>query len=160
MVLVRVCTCMWSRLVGFGIPGKWCLWNKYYKDFNLISLSQKAEKIVEKYDERQRTTEEVLNDLIDLIDQSFKDNENQKKSGLDIETFFYYKFLEEENIKDAKTKSKKLKELFEKNKSWKENQNSERELRQEIYLILDNELNNIENLKLIVEKWAAIPRDN
>ena len=133
---------------------------KNNKDFNLISLSQKAEKIVEKYDERQRTTEEVLNDLIDLIDQSFKDNENQKKSGLDIETFFYYKFLEEENIKDAKTKSKKLKELFEKNKSWKENQNSERELRQEIYLILDNELNNIENLKLIVEKLFLILKEN
>ena len=32
-------------------------------------------------------------------------------------------FVAAENIKDAKNKSKKLKELFEINKSWKENQN-------------------------------------
>ena len=133
---------------------------KKNNDFISFSLSQKAEQIVESYDERQRTTEEVLNDLIKLINQNFTDYENQKNSGLDVETFFYYKFLEEKNIDDSKNKSLKLKSLLDINLSWKQNKDTERKLRQEIYLILDGELKDIENLKLIVDKLILILRNN
>ena len=129
---------------------------KKSKDFGTISLSEKAEKIIEKYDERQRTTEEVLNELINLINKSFEDKSNQKKSGLDVETYFYYKFLEENDIDDPKNKSQTLKKLFDSNYNWKKDQNLERKLRQEIYLIIDEKLENIEKLKLIVDKLILI----
>ena len=129
---------------------------KKIKDFGTISLSEKAEKIIEKYDERQRSTEEVLNELINLINKSFEDKNSQKKSGLDVETFFYYKFLEENDVEDSKNKSQTLKKLLDSNYNWKKDQNLERKLRQEIYLIIDGKLQNIEKLKLIVDKLILI----
>ena len=97
-----------------------------------------------------------MNELINLINKSFEDKSNQKKSGLDVETYFYYKFLEENDIDDPKNKSQTLKKLFDSNYNWKKDQNLERKLRQEIYLIIDEKLENIEKLKLIVDKLILI----
>ena len=97
-----------------------------------------------------------MNELINLINKSFEDKSNQKKSGLDVETYFYYKFLEENDINDPKNKSLTLKKLIDSNYNWKKDQNLERKLRQEIYLIIDEKLENIEKLKLIVDKLILI----
>ena len=53
-----------------------------------------------------------MNELINLINKNFEDKINQKKSGLDVETYFYYKFLEENDIDDPRNKSQTLKKLF------------------------------------------------
>ena len=129
---------------------------KKSKDYDTISLSEKAEKIIEKYDERQRTTEEILNELINLINKSFEDSKNQKNSGLDTKAYFYFKFLEEHNIPEPKNKSQELKNLLDNNLNWKKDINLERKLRQEIYLIIDEKLQNLEKLKIIIDKLILI----
>jgi len=106
----------------------------------LVSFAQKVEEIITQLRERQRSVESVLNELTMIAEEIAKVEEEQKSSRLSKEEFSYFWILRKHDVKDPETKSKRIKDVINSKKHWKFCENTERELRKELYkLLLDLE---------------------
>lgn len=57
----------------------------------LIMLSERARAVQEKYEDRQITTQATLDELLALIEENTKRNQEQTEKGFDGLTFFVYR---------------------------------------------------------------------
>lgn len=107
------------------------------KDY-LISIIEKANKVIEEYENRRIQTEEVLKKLLEFYNE-YKDMENEKENlKIDDNTFFIYSTLKKENFKSsALDYAKEIYEAILKYPYYKDNPEEERELISDIHSVLD-----------------------
>jgi type I restriction enzyme, R subunit len=67
----------------------------------LISVKERAENIMDAYTSRQMTTQEALKQLLGLVDNEVKRNEEQKKEGISSIAWFIRDVLANEKIVDV-----------------------------------------------------------
>lgn len=102
----------------------------------LISIGEKAEIIAKMYEEGQRRTREILEELKQLIEEINAAREEQKAKNMTAEVFTVYWLLKGKKVKDPEEKVNQMKEVFEKFPSWKWSEAQEREVRTELYKML------------------------
>lgn len=107
------------------------------KDY-LISIIEKANKVLEDYEERKIQTEETLKKLLDFYDE-YKALEKEKENlEMDDNTFFIYSTLKKENFKSsALDYAKEISKTISKYPYYKDNPEEERALISDIHSILD-----------------------
>ncbi|HOJ85489.1 MAG TPA: HsdR family type I site-specific deoxyribonuclease [Elusimicrobiales bacterium] len=107
------------------------------KDY-LISIIEKANKVLEDYEERKIQTEETLKKLLDFYDE-YKALEKEKENlEMDDNTFFIYSTLKKENFKSsALDYAKEISKTISKYPYYRHNPEEERGLVSDIYSILD-----------------------
>jgi len=102
----------------------------------LISIGEKAEIIAKAYEEGQKRTKELLEELKELIQEINAAREEQKAKNMTSEVFTVYWLLKNKGIKDSERKANQMKEVFERFPSWKWSEAQEREVRTELYKML------------------------
>ena len=105
----------------------------------LVSIAQRVEEIITQLRERQRSVESALDELTMIAEEIAKAEEEQKSSGLSKEEFSYFWILQRYGVENPKSKSKLIQDVINKKKHWRFCENTERELRKELYkLLLDH----------------------
>lgn len=99
----------------------------------LISIGEKAEKIAKLFLERQKTTQDALEELKKIIEEMNAAQKEQAEKNMNSEVFTVYWLLKEENIDKAESIANNTKAVFKAYPYWKTSEAQERELRQELY---------------------------
>jgi type I restriction enzyme R subunit len=119
----------------------------------LISIGERAEMVSLLFKERQRDTEETLEELKKIIKEINEANKEQAEKNMSKEIFTVYWILKEENIQQAEDIARKTQEIFEKHPFWKTSEQQERNLKNELNKIL------IKSTKLPPKAVANLTKD-
>jgi len=102
----------------------------------LVSIGERAETVVELYDDRQISTQEALNRLEKVIEEINQAKKEQAEKNFDPREFTVYWILKKEEIENADTLAVQIEDAFKQNSNWQENAKEARELTASLYKIL------------------------
>jgi len=122
----------------------------------LISIGEKAEIISQLYKERQKTTQETLEELKRLVQEISNAKEEQRKSGISQEEFSIYWMLKDEKLSYPHGIAKGVTVVLENYPYWKSSEEQEREVKKEIHKILIKNHIDIEQSLAITNKILTI----
>ncbi|HEC87949.1 MAG TPA: HsdR family type I site-specific deoxyribonuclease [Thermoplasmata archaeon] len=120
------------------------------KDIYLISIGEKAERIAELFKERQKTTQETLEELKNLIQEINEARKEQIEKKLPSEIFSIYWIFKKEGISNPEERASKMKDFFDKYPHWRKSEVHEREIRKGLYKVLLDA--NIDDIAGMVDK--------
>jgi len=101
----------------------------------LISIGERAEAVVELYDDRQITTQGALRRLEKIIDEINQAKKEQAEKNFDAREFTVYWILKKEEIENADDLAIHIEDTFKQNPHWRENAKEARELTASLYKI-------------------------
>jgi len=102
----------------------------------LIALGVRAQAVLEKFEDRQLTTEEVLEELQREMEKEEARKREQAERGLDSLTYFVLCKLIEDAIPNAEAVSRKISKAFGAYPNWKSSEAELRELRKQVTFAL------------------------
>lgn len=102
----------------------------------LISIGERAEVVVELYDDRQISTQEALTRLEKIIEEINQAKKEQAEKNFDAQKFTVYWILKKEEIENADELAVQIDGAFSQNPHWRENAKEARELTASLYKIL------------------------
>ena len=118
----------------------------------LIGLRERAETVEERYEERQISTQEALEELRTICEDDVKRRKEQAGKGFDGLTFFIYRTLLDKQLSNAEEVTRHIKEEFIKNPNWKTSEKELRELRTGVYYAILSEEDDIDKAAGIVDE--------
>lgn len=101
----------------------------------LVSIGEKAELISKLYKQRQLDTNEALKRTKELINEINQANAEKEKMDMTPEVFSVYWILKNEGVSEPEEKANSMTSIFEKYPYWKNSDEHERKLKQEILKI-------------------------
>lgn len=117
----------------------------------LLAMADRARAVQESFEQRQKSTEEALQELFEEVE----DNEARKKvmaeKGFDGLTFFVFRTLLDAGIEKPETASRKIKEAFVEFSNWASSEAAYRELRRKVTFAIFAEIDEMEDVTRIVE---------
>jgi len=123
----------------------------------LISIGEKAQAIIELYDDRRVTTLEALKRLEEIIREINQARREQAEKNFDVNTFTIFWLFKRNGIPEPDTLAVKINGIFETYPNWKLNSKESRELITQLYKILLREVNKTKAVEL-VEKILKLER--
>lgn len=118
----------------------------------LISIAEKAEHIVKLFKERQKTTEETLQELKKLIEEINAAEKEQIEKGMSPDIFTVYWLFKGRGLKEPEKLANDIGRVFSQYPHWKGSNAQEKEVRRELYvLVLAAGIEEIEVANEIVE---------
>jgi len=117
----------------------------------LIGLKERAEAVKENYEDRQLSTQEALEELKKLYADDIKRRKEQAAKGFDSLTFFVYRSLIDNKIKNAEEVTKQIRDEFVKHPNWQSSEKELRELRQQIYFAVFSEEDDLDKAAQFVD---------
>jgi type I restriction enzyme R subunit len=118
----------------------------------LIGIKERAEAVEENYESRQLSTQEALEEIRKLYEEDVKRRKEQAEKGFDDLTFFIYKKMLENEIRNAEEVTKRIKEEFINHPNWKSSEKELRELRQAVYFALLAEEDDIDKAANLIDE--------
>ena len=123
----------------------------------LISIGERAEVIVDLYDDRQISTQEALTRLEKVIEEINQAKKEQVEKNFDAQKFTVYWILKKEEIENADELAVQIDGAFNQNPHWRENAKEARELTANLYKILLKAMDKDKAVRL-VDKILKIGR--
>ena len=102
----------------------------------LVPIGERAEAILESYDDRQITTLVALRQLEKLLAEFVQSRKEQEQTGFDINTFTIYWVLKQADSPEADAIAPRLDEVFRRFPNYAHNVAERRQLKAELYKIL------------------------
>lgn len=102
----------------------------------LLSIGEKADAITQLYKDRQKTTQETLEELKKIIAEIQQAKEEQEKRNISIEEFSILWLLRQNTVDDPELKARLMKKILGKYPHWRTSEQQAREVRGEMYQIL------------------------
>jgi type I restriction enzyme R subunit len=102
----------------------------------LISIGERAEAIAEMYKERQKNTQEALDELKKLIEEINRARREETEKKMSSPAFTVYWLLNSHGLEDAEEIAKEMDRMFEKWPYWQTSEKHEREIRRGITKLL------------------------
>ncbi len=102
----------------------------------LISIGEKAERIVERYKERQIETLETLEELKKLIEEINSARKEADQSNMPVETFSIYWMFKKEGLSNAEDSAREMEDIMDNCPHWRENEAHERQVKINLIRIL------------------------
>ena len=121
-------------------------------DPNLIAMAERAQAVLECFENRQKATADALADLFREIENNEKRKKEQAEKGFDGLTFFVYRTLLDADIDNAEDVSRKIKDAFGEFPNWQKSENSIRELRKMITFAIFAESDDLEKVTTLVDE--------
>ena len=109
----------------------------------LVSIAEEVERIISQLRKRQRSVESALEELTRIAEDMAKGEEEQLKSGLNKEEFTYFWILKRYGI-ESEEMAKRIHEIISSKKHWVFNEKIERELRRDLYKVLQGALHKLQ----------------
>lgn len=123
----------------------------------LIPIGEKAQAVVELYDDRRITTLDALKRLEEIINEINQAKKEQTKNVFDVNTFTIYWLFRKSGIDKPDVIAPKINEVFEKHPNWKINGEEARDLTTQLYKIILKETDKEKAVEL-VEKLLTLER--
>lgn len=95
-----------------------------------------AEQISLLFKERQRTSQETLEELKNLIDEINAARREQTERGMPVEVFSIFWLLKKEGIEQPEEKANQMRGILEQYPHWRKSESHEREVKRELYAVL------------------------
>jgi len=121
-------------------------------DPNLIAMAERAQAVLESFENRQKATADALTDLFREIENNEKRKKEQAEKGFDGLTFFVYRTLLDANIDNAEDVSRKIKDAFAEFPNWRKSENALRELRKMITFAIFSESDDLDKVTTLVDE--------
>jgi type I restriction enzyme R subunit len=121
-------------------------------DPNLIALSERAQAVKDRYEDRQLSTQEALAEIIRLCEEEERRKREQAEKGFDGLTFFIYRTLLDNKLENAEEITKTIKEAFVRYSNWKNSTSDLRELRKQAYYAIFAEEDDIDKAAALVDE--------
>jgi len=106
---------------------------KATKEPYLISLAERAESVMEALEDRQVSTTEAMTKIESLMKEKLEAEKARRESGLDVDTFQIFWFLQQQELKDALPIAKEISTVFTRFPNFASNADEQRQLKAEIY---------------------------
>lgn len=123
----------------------------------LIPIGEKAQVIIELYDDRRITTLEALKRLEEIINEINQARKEQVERNFDVNTFTIFWLFKRNGIPKPDTLAVKINGIFETYPNWRLNSKESRELTTQLYKVLLKETNKAKTIE-IVEKILKLER--
>lgn len=118
----------------------------------LIGIKERAELVEEKYENRQISTQEALDEIKKLFEDDVKRRKKQVEMGFDGLTYFIYSKLLDKGIGKTKEITSQIKDEFISHPNWKTSEKELRELRKAVYFILLSEEDDIDKVANLIDE--------
>ncbi|MBF0396524.1 MAG: type I restriction endonuclease subunit R, partial [Desulfobacterales bacterium] len=122
----------------------------------LIAMAERAKLVQGYYEDRQKTTSEALDELIDAIRQNEERKKEQSKFNLDHFTFFLFKQFQSLGFTDAKEISEDIKCILSEHPDWSSSEKSMREVRKKVTFRIYKAIDDIDKVALIVDDLFSL----
>ena len=123
----------------------------------LIEIGEKAQAVIELYDDRRVTTIDALRKLEEIIKEINQARREQAEKNFDVNTFTIYWLFKKDKVSKPDILAVKVNEIFEAYPNWRLNDKERRELTTQLYKILLKEVNKTKAVEL-VEKILRLER--
>ena len=129
------------------------------KSLYLISIGEKAELIAKLYKERQRSTQETLDDLRSLIDDINVARKEQAEKNMAPEVFSVYWLFKNEGVANAEGKATQMDKVLTHFPHWRNSEKHEREVKRELYrILLQNGINDTRRMAEVANHIVQVIR--
>lgn len=118
----------------------------------LISIGEKAQNLVESFNQRQKDTKETLEELKKMANEINASKKEQQEKKMSPEEFTIYRELKNYHIKEAEIIARKMGKYIAEHPYWKESNKSLIDFRQELYKSLSANQSDINKLRELVER--------
>ncbi len=118
----------------------------------LIGLLERAAQVEERYEDRQISTQEALEEIKKICEDDIQRKKEQVEKGFDGLTFFIYRTLLDKDFKNSDEITKQIKAEFVNNPNWRTSEKELRDLRQGATFAVLNEEDDIDKAAAIVEE--------
>lgn len=98
----------------------------------LVGLADRADAVLEQFEDRQTTTQGALAELIKLLEENEERKKLQAEKGFDGLTFFIYRSLLDAQVAEAETVTRAIREAFVDLPAWRESEKALRDLRNKV----------------------------
>jgi len=102
----------------------------------LISIAEKAELLIKLFEDRQKSTKETLEKLMEIIREINAAQKEQSEKAMSTEIFSVYWILKEQGIPNAEELANGLQTVFAQYPHWHKSERYEREIRNGLYKAL------------------------
>jgi len=102
----------------------------------LIPIGERAESVLEAYDDRQVTTQDALHQLEELLSEYFRAQKERESAGFDVNTFTIYWLLKQSGIAEAETLAPAIESAFQRFPNYGHNVSELRQLKAVLYKTL------------------------
>lgn len=117
----------------------------------LIGLQERAALVEERYEDRQVSTQEALDEIRKICEDDIIRQKEQAEKGFDGLTFFIYRTLLDKNLKNADGITKQIKAEFLNNPNWQTSEKELRDLRKGTTFAVLNEEDDIDKAAAVVD---------
>ncbi|MEW6040246.1 MAG: HsdR family type I site-specific deoxyribonuclease [Elusimicrobiota bacterium] len=131
--------------------------NNQDNELFLIPIGEKAQDIIELYDEKRITTLEALKRLEEIINEINQARKEQSEKNFDSETFTIYWLLRKGNLLKPDILAGRISDIFKTYPNWNLNSKEARELTTQLYKILLKETDKERTVEL-VDKLLKLER--
>ncbi len=121
----------------------------------LVAMAARALQVKESYEDRQKSTQEALDELFAEIKANEERKKRQAEKGYDNLRFFVYSLLGELNIGEAESVSGRIARAFTEHPNWRTSEADLREARNATTFALAATLDDIDEVAAIVERLVS-----
>jgi len=118
----------------------------------LIGIKERAESVEERYEDRQISTQEALEEIRKLYEEDIQRKKEQAEKGFDGLTFYIYRMLMEKDINNIEAVTKQIKDEFLNHPNWKTSDKELRELRKAVYYAILSEEDDIDKAAKLIDE--------
>jgi type I restriction enzyme R subunit len=122
----------------------------------LLAMAERARQVQERFEQRQSSTSEALEQLLALVAQNEQRLRQQAEIGFDGLTYFVYRSLLDAQISNAEAVSATIKAAFVAHPNWRSSEKALRELRQKVTFALVAECDTLEPVTPIVDELFSL----
>ena len=122
----------------------------------LVAMAERARLVQERFEQRQSSTTEALEQLLAVLAQNEQRVQEQAEKGFDGLTYFVYRTLLDAQISNAEAVSARIKAAFVANPTWRSSEKALRELRQQVTFALIAECDTLEQVTPIVDELFSL----
>lgn len=117
----------------------------------LIAMAERAKLIQENFEDRQTTTHEALEELLNEIKKNEDRKKEQEKLKLDSLAFFLHKEFEAAGLKDSIKAGTDIKNILEEYSDWPSSEKSMREARRKVTIRIFKSVDDFSKVSILVD---------
>jgi type I restriction enzyme R subunit len=122
----------------------------------LIAMAERAKAVQEKFEDRQSTTAEALDELLKLVEYNERRKKEQAEKGFDGLTYFVYRIMLDAGVSSPEEVSKKIKTAFTEHPSWKQREKELRELRNKVTFAIFAQEDDLNKVTAMVDELFTL----
>lgn len=122
----------------------------------LIAMAERARAVQESFEQRQTSTAEALDALLNEVGKNEVRKKEQAEKSFDGLTYFVYRSLLDAKIQNAEAVSRKIRLAFAEFPNWKRSENALRELRKKVTFAIFAETEDLNEVSTIVDALFSL----